>query len=326
MKLYVYRGLRNETIPHPRNDYTHAIVHEDVTVIPKRTFEHCHNLVSVIMYDNVLRIEDMAFCACVNLEFIKLSKTLVYIGKGAFMKCYKIKAYCIPSTVTVVENDAFKENTKLRFIVVPHTAQEHMLPDLTQTALYTATAKRFGVMMNEEEIREMKRVLRRMKQDHPNGYYFREQRERLDELHRSRIDSVNPWLHGHMNEYPFHLMCFSSSISVQQMDSYIVEETPSCAKKIDKYHRLSPLHFLSLNPHAPESAFELLFETYKQAIFKKDILKNTPLEYAELYNFDGMLAMIRCLCEHRQTTIGDNMPKTKPWLGRLRKRGDIKYM
>ena len=37
MKLYLYRGLQNEIIPHPRIDYTHAIVHESVTVIRKVT-------------------------------------------------------------------------------------------------------------------------------------------------------------------------------------------------------------------------------------------------------------------------------------------------
>lgn len=324
MKLYLYRGVLNEEIPHPRNDYTHAVIDRDVKVIQEGAFEHCHNLVSVVMYDNVVRIENYAFYACANLEMIKFSKTLNYIGKGAFMKCSNMKSYCIPSTVAVIERNAFGENRQLRFIIVPRMHQDQELPDLTETSLYSATAKRFGIRMNEEEEREMKRSLRQ--NTSILGSYFRAERDRLNDLHILRVNSVNPWLHDHMREYPFHVMCFNPSISVQQMNEYIGEDETSAAMKIDKFHRLSPLHFLSMNPHAPIITFEKLFETYKNAIFKKDILRNTPLEYAELYNFDGMLAMIRCLCVHRQASIKGDVVKTKPWLGRLRKRHNIKYV
>ena len=92
------------------------------------------------------------------------------------------------------------------------------------------------------------------------------------------------------------------------------------ASIIDRWHKTSPLHMLSMNPHAPASAFELLFGMWKWSIFKKDNKRNTPLEYAEVNNVAGLLAMIKCLCEYRNATVIPSAIPKKTWLGRLRKR------
>eukprot|EP00554_Chaetoceros_debilis_P010671 CAMPEP_0194109052 /NCGR_PEP_ID=MMETSP0150-20130528/8650_1 /TAXON_ID=122233 /ORGANISM="Chaetoceros debilis, Strain MM31A-1" /LENGTH=53 /DNA_ID=CAMNT_0038797921 /DNA_START=27 /DNA_END=185 /DNA_ORIENTATION=- len=53
MKLYIYRGLKNEEeVP---DDVTHVIVDSNVTVIRKEAFFLCKLLVCVIMGDNVKR-------------------------------------------------------------------------------------------------------------------------------------------------------------------------------------------------------------------------------------------------------------------------------
>ncbi len=77
MKLYIYRGLKNERVP---KDITNVNVDSSVTTIEQSAFLECKILVSVIMGDNVKRIEMYAFWDCHALRRIRLSKTLEYNG------------------------------------------------------------------------------------------------------------------------------------------------------------------------------------------------------------------------------------------------------
>ena len=120
MRLYIYRGLKNEKVP---KDVTHVIVDNSVTVIKRRAFSSCYHLVSLTMGDSVKRIEKEAFSRCIALRFIRLSKTLEYIGLYAFWDCDSLEALFLPSSShrhSTRLDRAFSQCRRLRLLILPN--------------------------------------------------------------------------------------------------------------------------------------------------------------------------------------------------------------
>ena len=335
--LYVYRGLPGEQLPRFRGDYTHIVIAEEVICIPPDTFRNCHNVTTVTMFDNVVKIGACSFASCARLKFIKLSKALGAIGRFAFSGCWRMECYCIPETVASIARDAFTDNDELRFIRFPRNLSLVEMPKVTRTKLWDKVISRFGIQvlnvrsirvarrfhinirMIEETRAELRKEVGQLLQGNQNGNRLEDistGRETGLEQMGSDIRLLNAWIHYHMAEYPLHMLCFNASVTPADIDTFPKKH----ASIIDRWHKTSPLHMLSMNPHAPASAFELLFDMWKWSIFKKDNKKNTPLEYAEVNNVAGLLAMIKCLCEYRNGTVIPSAIPKKPWLGRLRKR------
>ncbi len=135
----------------------HVLVHEDVTVIGSDMLNFCSNLISITMFDKVVKIEDYAFSSCLNLKSVRFSKSLTYIGRSAFASCCRIRSYSIPSTVTHIGENAFAENRCLRYIAMTRALPTNKLPNLLDSAIYTKTARRFGIAItyggDREDIR-----------------------------------------------------------------------------------------------------------------------------------------------------------------------------
>ena len=298
MTVYIYRGRPHATLTHnERMAIKHVLVHEDVTVIGNEMFTYCANLVSITMFDKVVKIEDRTFSACRNLKSVRFSKSLTYIGRSAFASCYRIRSYSIPSTVTHIGDSAFAENECLRYIAMTRTLPANNLPNLLDSAIYNSTARRFGIAItyggDRDDIRGVWEtyLASRVRRMGSRVYYLRN-------LEETNYTSVNRWLNRYLEEeYPFHRICFDSNVTTKELNDYFNgEQSPySSAAILDEYNRASPLHMLSMNPHAPEDAFAMLSKKWKPAIFKKDLLNKTPLQYVEIHKVRGLIAMVGCL-------------------------------
>ena len=99
-----------------------------------------------------------------------------------------------------------------------------------------------------------------------------------------------------MDEAPFHELCYGSSITAKQINDYLHENGNDSALVIDTNHGMTPLHMLSMNPHAPAVSIAALFSSNMEAVFCLDNQQKTPSEYARDYNVGGLVGIINGLC------------------------------
>ena len=228
------------------------------------------------MGDNVKRIEGYAFYWCLALRFIRLSKALEYIGVGAFFGCRSLEALFLPSTVTSIEHRAFVLCRSMRVLILPNDIDLNKVGNgiIYDTAVYQI-AEASGVEYDY---------------DHD------------DEVTDESVRQVNEWLViQHMDEAPFHKICYNSSISTKQLNVYLQEHGNDAALAIDPYYGMTPLHMLSMNPYAPADAVAALLEVNVETAFSLDNEGKIPLDYARDYNVGGLVAMISALCNHRNS-------------------------
>jgi len=296
MKLYFYRGLKNEKVP---DDVTHVIVDSNVTVIRKRAFLNCRHLVSVIMGDSVKRIESDAFDSCFHLvcvimgnnvkrikerafsdcralRFIRLSKTLEYIGDDAFYHCESLEALFLPSTVKSIGNYAFVWCGSLRLLILPHRIDlDNVKEIISYRTAICQIADNTGVTIEYDENNAIAN----------------------DESNRR----VNEWLFHHMDHAPFHKLCYNSSITTKHLNAYINEHGNDTALDIDTIHGMTPLHMLSMNPHSPADAIAAVLDVDVEVVFRLDGQGKLSLDYARDYNVGGLVALVNGLCNHLQS-------------------------
>ena len=268
MKLYIYYGLENEKVP---KDVTHVIVDSSVKVIKKYAFKQCTHLVSLIMRDSVKRIEEEAFSGCIALRFIRLSKILENIGQRAFEYCESLEVVFLPSTpVRSIGLWAFRYCLSLRLLILPN--RDYVDEIIAYTAIYEI-AENAGVAYEEGD-------------DH-----F---------VTDASLRRVNEWLIHHMDEAPFHKLCYKSSITTKHLNDYLNEHGNDSALAIDTIHGMTPLHMLSMNPHSPSDAIAALLDHVDMDVaFRLDNQGKTSLEYARDYNVGGLVALVNGLCNRR---------------------------
>ena len=268
MKLYIYQGLEHEKVP---KDVTHVIVDSSVTVIKSHAFSWCRHLVSVIMGDNVKKIEDRAFWDCSALRFVRLSKTLEYIECRAFYECESLEALFLPSTVKSIKYQAFIFCPSLRILILPNDIDLSQVVGIriVDYTLILAIARAAGV---EYEVSQYSLVTR-----------------------------VEEWLKHHMDDSSFHKLCYTSSVTTKHINNYLIEHGNDSALAIDAIHGMTPLHMLSMNPHAPANAVAALLDVNVEVAFRLDNQGRMSLDYARDYNVGGLISMIGGLCNHRQS-------------------------
>jgi len=272
MILHIYHGLDNEEVP---EDVTHVIVDSSVTVIKENAFDAWEMLVSVIMGDNVKRIESYAFWQCHALRFLRLSNTLEYIGECAFHSCLSLEALFLPSTVKSIGNRAFVYCESLILLILPNNI------DLSNVD--------YDIIANT--------AIHQIAEDEGLEY------EEDDELYITdeSLSLFKEWMIHHMDEAPFHKLCYDLSITTKYINDYLTENGDDAALQIDTIHGMTPLHMLTMNPHAPADAIAALFNVNKQDVFCTDHHENTPLENAREYNVGGLIGIISSLCSHRNS-------------------------
>ena len=114
---------------------------------------------------------------------------------------------------------------------------------------------------------------------------------------------VNEWLFHHMDDSPFHELCYNSSATTKQINEYLIEHGNDSALAIDTIHGMTPLHMLSMNPHAPADTIAALLNVDMEVAFCLDNQGKMSLDYARDYNVGGLIAMINGLCNHRHAAF-----------------------
>eukprot|EP00554_Chaetoceros_debilis_P000088 CAMPEP_0194095714 /NCGR_PEP_ID=MMETSP0149-20130528/56970_1 /TAXON_ID=122233 /ORGANISM="Chaetoceros debilis, Strain MM31A-1" /LENGTH=309 /DNA_ID=CAMNT_0038781667 /DNA_START=86 /DNA_END=1015 /DNA_ORIENTATION=+ len=309
MKLCLYKGLAGEKVP---DDVTHVIVDESVTVIKERAFYKCEHLVSVIMDEDVKRIEGWAFYHCYALRFVRLSKTLEYIGLGAFCRCESLEALFLPSTVKDIGDHAFYDCRSLRLMILPNgceSLEALFLPstvkDIGDHAFYDCRSLRLMILPNDINLDYVgngivhRTAINQIAETVGVAYAIIECEGVTDESNHH----INEWLYHHMDEWPFHKLCCDPSATTKHINDYIHEHGNDAAYAIDTTHSMTPLHVLSMNPHAPSDAIASLLHSNIQADIWEDTEQKTPLDYARDHNVGGLVEMINGLCSHRNSSI-----------------------
>jgi len=271
MRLHIYHGLDDEEIP---KDVTHVIVDSSVTVIKEGAFYRCHKyLVSVIMGDDVKRIEEAAFFKCWALRFIRLSRTLEYIGDEAFRDCESLEALFLSSTIKKIEHQAFYCCQSLRLIILPHDID----------------VDNVGMRIIDETA-----ILRQIAENAGVAYEWNDNGDVTDES----VRRVKECLFHHMDEWPFHKLCYDSSVATKHINEYLKQNGADAALAIDSIHGMTPLHILSMNPHTPVDTILTLLEANINVANVEDNRGKTSLFYALHYNPCAFVRMYSYLREH----------------------------
>jgi len=320
MRLHYYHGLDDEKVP---KDVTHVIVDDSVTVIKKRAFYDCKHLVSFIMGDNVKRIEEAAFQRCIALLYIRLSKMLEYIEKFAFEGCELLVSLIMGDNVKGIEDWAFWYCRALRFIRLSKTLEyiglgafcrceslealflPSTVKDIGDHAFYDCRSLRLMILPNDINLDYVgngivhRTAINQIAETVGVAYAIIECEGVTDESNHH----INEWLYHHMDEWPFHKLCCDPSATTKHINDYIHEHGNDAAYAIDTTHSMTPLHVLSMNPHAPSDAIASLLHSNIQADIWEDTEQKTPLDYARDHNVGGLVEMINGLCSHRNSSI-----------------------
>ena len=111
--------------------FTHSnlnsiIIHDGITTLRQRAFEHCKNLQSITIPDSVTTIEGYVFNGCINLIHISIGSGVTYMGPNVFLdtayynhsphwedKLLYIGTYLVGVTKYFYDDAVIKEGTTL---------------------------------------------------------------------------------------------------------------------------------------------------------------------------------------------------------------------
>ena len=106
---------------------------------------------------------------------------------------------------------------------------------------------------------------------------------------------VHEWLIHHMDQTPFHKLCYNSSITTKHINDYLNEYGNNAALTTDAIHGMTPLHMLTMNPYGPADTIAALLDVSMEAAFCLDNEGKISLDYGRVYNVGGLIGMINGL-------------------------------
>ncbi len=262
--FYLYQGLDDEYAP---CDSTNIDIHPSVTKIKESAFCGCKRLTKCTMGDNVITIGQGAFAFCKSLKVLCLSRSLRCISDLAFESCSTIEGVFLPSSVEEIKVGAFRDCTSLRILSLPATI-------------------------------DLERVGHRIVHDCPSlltgsvRYWY------ADEVHD---EQVNHWVKHRLDDLPLHKICMDTSITARMITDFTEEHGTEAAFRIDE-HEMTPLHLLTINPHAALPSIMACYDTNPSATIYPDNRSLTPIDYLwEFDNLEGIISIVQALCMHRET-------------------------
>ena len=93
------------------------------------------------------------------------------------------------------------------------------------------------------------------------------------------------------------------STTTKQINDYLLEKGNDAAILIDPTYDMTPMHMLSMNPHASADSIAALLNFNMEAVCCLDSQEKTPLDYARDYNVRGLIAMITGLRNHKMASM-----------------------
>ena len=69
-----------------------------------------------------------------------------------------------------------------------------------------------------------------------------------------------------MDEAPFHKLCYNSSVTTKEINDHLNENSNDSALQVDTIHGMTPLHILTMNPHASADSIATLVDSRIEAV------------------------------------------------------------
>lgn len=272
--IYTYMGLDGEKVP---QDTTSAIIDPSVRSIKERAFFACKKLRQCIMYDGVETIEFRAFSDCIAMKVIKLSRNLKHIGYRAFYRCTSMDALFLPSSVGHIEDEAFAYCMSIRVLhISPH-------PNILRNGLLGK-----GVFNSCDTLLHCDTGIKQCNYCH-DGY-------------ASNVIYQN-MINFHHNLHPFHRTCLDINVTAKKIYDF-VERYGAESAAITDHNGMTPLHILSINPHATIGSIVTCFHIYANAALIRDTRGKSPLDYLQEYDHvEAYTSLIEALCVYRNATL-----------------------
>ena len=233
------------------------------------------------------KIEEWAFYYCTALRFIQLSKALEYIGRSAFFHCDSLEALFLSSTVNTIEVYTFNGCDSMKLLILPKGID---LSNVGNVILIRST--------NIYQIVETVGVAYEWNDGVSFEVSLLYHGTTNTTQSRRRMNEWLIWIH-HMDEAPFHKLCCNSSITTRQINDYLNENGADAARTLDPYHGMTPLHMLSMNPHAPAETIAALLDVDTEVAFCLDNEGKMSLDYARDYNVGELVGMVNGLSKNR---------------------------
>ncbi len=119
-----------------------------------------------------------------------------------------------------------------------------------------------------------------------------------DEAHD---EEVNHWVKHRLDDLPLHRICMDTSITSHMITDFTKEHGTEAALQTDE-HEMTPLHLLTINPHANLPSIMACYDTNPSATICHDDRSLTPIDYLWEYdNLEGITSIIQALCLQRET-------------------------
>mmetsp|Transcript_9661 Transcript_9661/g.11184 ORF Transcript_9661/g.11184 Transcript_9661/m.11184 type:complete len:355 (+) Transcript_9661:121-1185(+) len=272
---YFYMGVDGEHVP---EETTLLLIDPSVQIIKERAFASRNKVKKCIMHNFVHTIENYAFCGCWDMQVIKLSRTLKRIGSQAFLNCESLDAIFLPHSIREINSYAFMLCDNIRILSIPPNA--NIQPN-------------GNIIYGCETFFESTRI-----QDY----------QRLRRKHNSNNEIHQAILQFYQNLSPMHKVCLDTNVSSQSIKECIDTNGPGTVSIID-HDGMTPLHILSMNPHADTGSILTCFYENMNVAFVSDSRSNTPLDYLRIYHIEAHTVVIAALCMARQdnTRLDDDI-------------------
>ncbi len=226
---------------------------------------------------SVTTVKARAFSGCKKMKRCIMLNGVETIGKAAFSHCTSLDALFLPSSISSIQDFAFEQCTNMRILPLPIDIEMEHIEE--------------GIMYGCDKLFEITGV-----QQYEEDVFC--QLNNDDEI-------LEEMLNFKSNLSPLHRACLDVNVVAETIKDCIVAHGSTAAHD-EAYSYgggITPLHILSMNPHANSGAILACFEANMDAAFREDDKGKTPLDYLKEYNVNSFLSMIQALCIHREASL-----------------------
>ncbi len=292
--MYHYLGVDGEKAP---LDTTVLVIDQSVKVIKKEAFQDCMKIRKCFMHDNVHTIEERAFCSCEVMTVVTLSRNLKEIGEEAFFECMSLVGIFLPSTLETIGLHAFAYCKSLSILSLP--------PNINLLYVGDGVVNECQTLFENDEIVKYGEISDSSLFE-PFDWFCNNEK-----VHQSILNYNHKLPH-------LHKACLATDITSQTIDDLVIctkkKDTEAVSSDTDAHadicsmamithhHGKTPLHVLAINPHSDEGALITCFHSNTYALFTRDDLDMTPLDYLRTcrHRIDDHTALVLSLCMMRR--------------------------